>query len=106
MIPEPGYYYHYKHDPEVSVNNYSYEVLHIGHYVEEDIPEDIRRMVVYRPLYEEAYVYQQGKLWDLRPLSVFMSQVVKDGVMRPRFIRITDEEVIAELKKICSRLYP
>ncbi len=105
MVPEPGFYYHYKHDPVVSVNNYSYEVLHIGHYVEEDIPEEIRRMVVYRPLYKEAYVYREGKLWDLRPLSVFMSSVVKNGREVTRFSRITDKAILEKLQSIRDELY-
>jgi hypothetical protein len=26
LVPEPGFYYHYKHDPNGTVNNYAYEV--------------------------------------------------------------------------------
>lgn len=27
QVPERGFYYHYKHDPAGSVDNYAYEVL-------------------------------------------------------------------------------
>jgi hypothetical protein len=30
-------------------------------------------MQVYRPLYEEAYAYRNGGLFDLRPLPMFES---------------------------------
>ena len=29
--PEPGYYYHYKHDPNGPLNNYAYYIYGIGH---------------------------------------------------------------------------
>ncbi len=35
-IPDKGFYYHYKHDPNGLVNNYAYEVLNIGHHTEEE----------------------------------------------------------------------
>lgn len=105
-LPEHGYYYHYKHDPSGAVNNYAYRVTGVIHHTEDDCREIDRFMVVYRPLYE-AYVYRLGKglLSDGRPLEMFMSTVVKDGVEMPRFRRITDGAVIAELDRIHSAMY-
>lgn len=101
--PEKGFYYHYKHDPTGAINNYAYEVMGVGHHTEiKGLDESA--MVMYRPLYE-ASVYKAGKHWDLRPLDMFMEQVVKEGKSFPRFVRITDPVVRAELEKIRDELY-
>ena len=42
--------------------------------------ETLEEMVVYEALYENP----EGKLW-VRPLSMFVEIVEKDGVSRPRF---------------------
>lgn len=105
-IPENGFYYHYKHDPNGAVNNYAYEVMGVGHHTEDDSRPEDAYMVVYRPLYEEASVYQAGKLFDLRPLGMFMENVTKDGRIFPRFERISDAVIIAELKVISKSMYP
>lgn len=103
-VPENGFYYHYKHDPSGAVNNYAYEVVGVGHHTEDDCrPEDCN-MVVYRPIYE-AGVYKAGKLFDIRPLDMFLSDVVKDGKTFPRVQKITDQKVIEELKAIRDKMY-
>ncbi len=103
-VPEKGFYYHYKHDPNGSVNNYAYEIMGVGYHTEDDCrPEDIN-MVVYRPLYESS-VYTAGKFFDLRPLGMFMEEVTKDGITRPRFQKITDQKVIAALEMIRAQMY-
>lgn len=38
-VPEVGFYYHYKHDPTGSVNNYAYEVVGVGFHTEDDARE-------------------------------------------------------------------
>lgn len=101
--PEPGFYYHYKHDPAGSINNYAYEVLNIGHHTEIRGLEE-SAMVVYRPLYE-ASVYKIGKHWDIRPLEMFMGHVAKEGKEMPRFRKIIDPQVITELEKIKEEMY-
>jgi hypothetical protein len=30
QCPEPGYYYHYKHDPNGPLNNYAYTSMGLG----------------------------------------------------------------------------
>lgn len=103
MEIEKGFYYHYKHDPKGSVNNYAYEVMGIGHHTEIDgLPESA--MVMYRPLYE-ASVYKAGKHWDLRPVSMFIESVDKNGVVVPRFQKIADSDIIHILEKIRDDMY-
>lgn len=103
-VPEKGFYYHYKHNPEGEVNNYAYEVVGVGHHTEDDCkPEDVN-MVVYRPLYE-AFVYKNGKMFDLRPLDMWMGDIEKEGKTFPRFAKVTDQEVIQKLSEIRDQMY-
>lgn len=104
-VPENGFYYHYKHDPAGPVDNYAYEVVGVGHHTEDYLPLEDVLMVVYRPLYESAGVYKAGKLFDLRPLKMFLEYITKEGKTYPRFKKIVDEEVIAKLKEIRAKMY-
>lgn len=104
-VPKNGFYYHYKHDLQGAVNNYAYEVVGVGVHTEDDCRPEDASMVVYRPLYE-ASVYTAGKLFDLRPLEMWMGDVTKDGKTFPRFQEITDPVVLAELATIRDRMYP
>jgi hypothetical protein len=63
-------------------------------------------MQVYRPLYEEAYAYRNGGLFDLRPLHMFFKPAEWKGKAVPRFSRIVDPDLIAQLEAIKSRMYP
>jgi hypothetical protein len=103
-VPEKGFYYHYKHDPLGSVNDYAYEVMGVGHHTEENCRPEDANMVVYRPLYE-ASVYKAGKMFDIRPLDMFMESVTKNGETMPRFRKITDPNVIKELEIIKQNMY-
>lgn len=103
-IPEKGFYYHYKHDPQGAVNNYAYEFLGVGHHTEDDCRPVDALLAVYRPLYE-AFVYKNGKMFDVRPLSMWMEDVTKDGKTLPRFRKITDPVVLAELETVRSKMY-
>ncbi len=104
-VPKKGFYYHYKHDPDGPVNNYAYEVIGVGHHTEDYATVEDTHMVVYRPLYEEAGVYKAGKLFDLRPIRMFMEYITKAGKTFPRFKHISDESVIKELEAIRARMY-
>ena len=104
-VPENGFYYHYKHDPDGPVNNYAYEVIGVGHHTEDYATVEDMHMVVYRPLYEDAAVYKAGKLFDLRPLKMFMEYITKGGKTFPRFKKISDEAVIKELEAARVRMY-
>lgn len=103
-IPEKGFYYHYKHDPKGEANNYAYEVIGVGHHTEDDARPEDKYMVVYLPIYE-AFVYKAGKMFDLRPLEMWMGNVEKDGKTFPRFAKITDQNIIAKLKEIKKEMY-
>ena len=103
-VPEKGFYYHYKHDPNGAVNNYAYEVVGVGCHTEDDCHPEDANMVVYRPLYESS-VYAAGKLFDLRPLEMWMGNVEKDGKTFSRFAKITDLAVIAQLEEIRNQMY-
>ena len=105
-LPEPGYYYHFKHDPNGPVNNYAYYIYGVGHHTEDDCPPDDAFMQVYRPLYEEAYAYRHGGLFDLRPLRMFYEPAELHGKKVARFTKIVDRGVIAQLAAIRSRMYP
>ena len=75
-VPELGFYYHYKHDPSGSVNNYAYEVVGVGFHTEDDAREGEEHFVIYRPLYE-ASVYKASKTFNIpcfdnRPLEMWM----------------------------------
>lgn len=104
-VPAPGFYYHYKHDPEGPVNGYAYEVLGVGHHTEDDARPEDTFMVVYRPLYDWALVYKLGKMFDLRPLDMFMEGVNKPDYQGPRFNPIADPGVARELEEIRAKMY-
>lgn len=104
MKIDSGFYYHYKHDPQGLWNNYLYEVLNIGHHTEiEGLQESA--MVIYRPLYPEAGVYKIGKHWDVRPLSMFLEEVVKNEKTQARFTKILDPELIEKCVLLAKKMY-
>lgn len=108
-VPEPGFYYHYKHDPSVSLNDHAYEVIGVGFHTEDSTRPGEEHFLIYRPLYEQN-VYKASKelvipCFDARPLEMWMEEVIKDGKSFPRFQRITDPVVIAELEKIRKEMY-
>jgi hypothetical protein len=65
---EPGYYYHFKHDPDGPPNKYTYYIYGVHHHTEDDCRAEDVFMQVYRPLYEESCANRNGGLFDLRPL--------------------------------------
>ena len=103
-VPEKGFYYHYKHDFSKDYTDYAYEVVGVGVHTEDDCRPEDANMVVYRPLYE-AEVFKAGKLFDLRPLEMWMGEVTKNEKTFPRFKKITDPKIISELKKVRSEMY-
>src|SRR6266851_4305867 len=103
--PEPGYYYHFKHDPDGPPNNYAYYIYGVGHHTENDCRPEDAFMQVYRPLYG-GHMLTGGGLFDLRPLQMFFEPAEWKGKIVPRFTRIVDPELIAQLQAIKARLYP
>ncbi len=106
-LPERGFYYHYKHDPAGPLNNYAYEVLGTGCATETDWKDPDAYMVIYRPLYGESPAYQAGRLWFLRPAAMFMGDIPgNDGAPpMPRFHKICNPEIVAELMAAKERMY-
>ena len=105
-LPEPGYYYHFKHNPDGPVDNYAYYIYGVGHHTEDNCRTEDAFMQVYRPLYEAAYAYRNGGLFDLRPLHMFFEPAEWQGKRVPRFTRIVDLDLIAQLQAIKARMYP
>jgi len=103
-VPEKGFYYHYKHDPAGAFNNYAYEFVGVGHHTEDDCRPEDALLGVYRPLYD-AFVYRNGKMFDVRPLSMWLEPVEKDGKTFPRFTRITDPELVRRLEALRKEMY-
>ncbi len=104
-VPELGFYYHYKHNPENGIRDYAYEVMGVGIHTEDDCRTEDASMVVYRPLYE-ASVYTAGKFFDLRPLDMWIGEVTKNEKTFLRFQKITDPAIIAELELVRKKMYP
>lgn len=96
--PTKGFYYHYKHDPNGSVNNYSYEVVAVGTHTETK-----EKFVIYCSLYQTEN--QGGANYWLRPLEMFMENIEKDGKTFPRFQKITERTIIIQLEKIRDEMY-
>ncbi|MDQ3014536.1 MAG: DUF1653 domain-containing protein [bacterium] len=103
-VPEKGFYYHYKHDPHGLINNYAYEVVGVGFHTENDCRPIDTHMVIYQPIYEST-VFTLGKFFDIRPLEMFAENVTKESKTFPRFKKITDPNVIAQLEKIKAKMY-
>lgn len=97
--PEKGFYYHYKHDPNGSFENYSYEVVGVGRHTE----EHDSYFVAYRPLYKNDYF--NNFEYSLRPLEMFMETIEKDGKIIPRFQKIHDPELITKLEQLKKEFY-
>ena len=108
-VPEPGFYYHYKHDPQGPVNDYAYEVMGVGFHTEDNPRPGEAHFLNHRPLYE-ASVYKASKqlgipCFDCRPLEMWMGNVEKDGLIIPRFQKITDSAIIEQLERIRDKMY-
>jgi hypothetical protein len=78
----------------------------VGHHTEEDCRTEDAFMQVYRPLYEEAYAYRNGGLFDLRPLHMFFKPAERNAKEVQRFTKIVDPDVISRLAAIKARMYP
>lgn len=103
-VPDKGFYYHYKHDPALSINNYAYELIGVGIHSEEDCRPEDANMAIYLPIYESR-AYRAGNFFVIRPLDMFMENVEKNDQSVPRFTKITDEKVILELRRMKGEMY-
>ncbi len=103
--PKPGYYYHYKHDQSGAFNDYAYFVFGAGCNTE-DCPPELQFWLNYQPLYESAFVYQNGQMMDNRPLDMFFDIVEHKGEKVPRYKEITDPDLIAKLSAQRRKMWP
>ena len=111
-IPEKGFYYHFRHNPNGTVNDCAYEMLGTAFSTEttnvhSDDPALFLKdeVVLYRPLYKESIIYKTGRDCWYRPIGMFEEMVTKEGKTFPRFQKISDPKVIAELEKIRDEMY-
>ncbi len=113
-VPEAGFYYHYKHNPQGPLNNYAYEVLGVAFHTEsgtEDPPKQgEEHFVIYRPLYESKVYLAQKALglpcFDARPLEMWMGTVEREGRSALRFTPIVHPDTLQPLMKIRREMYP
>lgn len=98
IIPQKGFYIHYKHNSSGVLYNYMYEVVGIGRNT-----EDKTYTVLYRPLYENDWIPPADL--QSKPLDMFLEDIEKDGVKLPRFQLITDSNLIVELKNVKKKMY-
>lgn len=92
-----GFYYHFKHNPNLSVNNYAYKLVGIAKHSE---TEEIT--VIYRPMYKNEWL-GEAELMS-RPIDMFMDTVDKPEYTGPRFRLIEDPEIISKLNDISVEL--
>ncbi len=112
MLPPPPkskpkdntFYASYKHDPSLSINNHVYKIVGVGYHTEDDCRPDDIHMVVYKPIYESS-VYTAGKFFDIKPLTLWMSDKEKDGQMISRYVEIIDPSIISQLEEIEKEMY-
>lgn len=97
-LPENGFYYHYKHDPSKAWNDHAYEVVGVARHT-----EDKSFLVLYLPVYENDWF--KPATHQARPLEMFMETVEVGGVIRPRFKKVTDPELIDRLVRERNALY-
>ncbi len=87
---QKGFYYHFKHDPNLSINNYAYRLVGIAKNSE---TEEVT--VIYKPMYKNKWLSEAELI--SRPIDIFMDTVNKPEYTGPRFRFIEDPEIIAKL---------
>ena len=88
-----GFYYHFKHDPSKSVNNYAYWLIGTAKNSE---TEEVT--VIYKPMYTNEWLGEVELM--SRPIDMFMDTVEKPEYSGLRFRPIEDPEIIAKLTDI------
>ena len=94
--PKVGdFYYHFKHNSELSICNYAYKIIGLGMHTETD-----EIMVVYKALYQLTGISKFDNNLFIRPLLIFCENVEKPELnyFDPRFNQILDIDLIKKLK--------
>ncbi|MBX4195469.1 DUF1653 domain-containing protein [Candidatus Parcubacteria bacterium] len=102
--PKNGFYYHFKHTRDGPINEGAYEVVGVGRMTESK-DENPELMVIYRQLYEHPTPIP-GRPFELRPLKMFTGTIRRAGYSGPRFVRITNQNVIDRLIWVRKQMYP
>ena len=90
---QKGFYYHFKHNPGISLNNYAYKVIGTAKHSE---TEEVT--VIYKPMYKNEWL-GEAELMS-RPIDMFLDTVEKPEYSGLRFRLIEDPEIIAKLSDI------
>lgn len=93
-----GYYYHYKHDPELSVNNFTYKVLGVS----KDTENEGEYKVIYKPLYEQDFLGFAN--FSATALNMFIEEVKLNNKLISRFTQISNQNIITKLQEIEKKL--
>ena len=95
---KPGeFYYHFKRDPSKGLEDHAYYVFGLSQGTE----DRTKINVVYKPLYycDPRQPDEEGISFHSRPYDMFIEMVDKPDYQGPRFIKITNESIINQLKK-------
>lgn len=95
--PEPGFYYHYKHNGD-DIYDHAYEIVNVSRHTETE-----EYLVVYRPFYKSDFLEHADA--SARPIGMFMDIVTKDGKTFPRFQKVTNPEIIKKLEEKRDEMY-
>lgn len=96
LEPKIGdFYYHFKHNPELSIYNYAYKIIGLGMHTETD-----EIMVVYKPIDKKSKVFENNLNFSIRPVSMFLENVNKPELnyFGSRFNQILDTDIIKKLQ--------
>jgi len=69
-LPQPGYYYQFKHDPHGPVNNYAYYIYGVGHHTK-TIAEPKMPSCKSTAIIRGGVCLPERLPLDLRPLHMF-----------------------------------
>ena len=96
---KPGeFYYHFKRDRSKGLEDHAYYVFGLS----QDTEDRTKISVVYKPLYycDPRQPDEVGISFHSRPYDMFIEMVDKPDYQGPRFIKIIDESIIYQLKKL------
>jgi hypothetical protein len=82
---------HYKHYKSTGCLDHVYEIIGIGKHSETD-----EILIIYKPLYESSWMIDSQADFSVRPLEMFLENVIVDNKILARF------ELINDLKNLKS----
>jgi hypothetical protein len=89
--PQKGeYYYHYKHNPNLGVDNYAYIIIGTGW-----DPQHDKEIIIYHPIYKTEYEFFSRTIENFCEVVNIPEYDWHDT----RFFKIEDENIIKQLTK-------